>query len=456
MRKLFALWCVSLCWCACAHVNTALAQDAEGRPTTNRKVEKKEVRGGKSGPAPRTPAAVCDVGEIVVRCGMPGCEVSLDGKPQLTTDASGELRLPVPSGTHAVSVTKPFHEGARGQIKIACGETESIELRPKPNTVLLRIRTSLPECDIYVNNSPAPVGRSDAQGLFNYQALPTLLLVGAKKKGYLSQTERINLTPGSDGRELALVLEPIKASLTLSTNVEGARVQVDQESQRQSLTGRILLSPGSHRLTVDALGYAPVMLEVSVAPDEELSRSVTLQHLPATELARQAEQLYAVRSYADVLKLCDYMLKADGGYAPAHRLAGLTYLAQQDYVRAEAHLSKALLANETVRMPVRRHPRESFDFNKGHELCPAVLILKKGEVEFQGFNNSSDNFKAPPGQFTLLGIQLKKNTAPYLSTKVTMERGQKKDFNFYSFDQELSQAGRPYLDLLNSLLKTLK
>jgi hypothetical protein len=71
----------------------------------------------------------------------------------------------------------------------------------------------------------------------------------------------------------------------------------------------------------------------------------------------------------------------------------------------------------------QRHPREEFDLNKGHDLCEAILILSKSEVEFRGLRAPADNFKVADGQMQVIGIQLKKNIAVYLSTKVTDARG---------------------------------
>lgn len=203
---------------------------------------------------------------------------------------------------------------------------------------------------------------------------------------------------------------------------------------------------------MDALGYSPATFEVNPVPDEKITKSITLERLPTAELISRAEKLYSQRAYRDVLTLCKYAFELDGNNPSAHRLAGLTYLAEQDFARAGAHLDRALAANETIRLQVRRHLRESFDLNKGHADCDGVLLLSKNEVEFQGLRDASENYKVPYGQVEITGIQLKKNVALYLGTKVT-PRGKKKEYNFYSFDNELSQAGRLFLNMLQLLLK---
>jgi hypothetical protein len=461
MKKLLPLWYALAAFCAfTALAPGATAQDAEGR--VKQGPEGGAVKKGngvrKGGQPPRSDGGArrtvsrCDPGQVVVRCGMPGCTILLGNAQQGVTDGAGELPVQLPNGTHTLSASKPHHDPAQEQVRVACGETKVVELKPRPRTVAVRIRTSLPECDIYINNSPTSLGKSDAQGIFNYQVLPSQLLVEARKKGYLSQIQRVTVSPAGNMGEITLVLEPIKASLTVSANVADARAAVDGETTRP-ISEKILLTPGRHRVTVDALGHAPAMFEVAPVPDEKITKTVVLERLPPADLVRQAEKLYEQRAFASVRALCAYVFEADAGNAPAHRLAGLTYLAEQDYTRAEHHLAKALAANETVRLQLRRHPGESFDLNKGHDSCEAALLLNGSEIAFQGARHAAENFKVPYSQIEVSGIQLKKNTAPYLGTKVTVTSGKKKDYNFYSFERELTQTGKPFLEMLQRLLR---
>ena len=195
MKKVLTLyWVIVVLAVGESFAPRVAAQTETGGSTKDSSTKTKEVKTRKKDHTAR-PTVRCEAGKVIVRCGTPGCTVSLGENQRGTTDATGELRFDAPSGTHSVVASKPYHEDARTQVRLACGETETVELRPKAKTVALRIRTTLPECDIYVNGSPSPVGRSDAQGVFNYQVLPSLLLIEARKKGYLSQMQRANVAP---------------------------------------------------------------------------------------------------------------------------------------------------------------------------------------------------------------------------------------------------------------------
>jgi hypothetical protein len=190
---------------------------------------------------------------------------------------------------------------------------------------------------------------------------------------------------------------------------------------------------------------------LTAAPDETLKRAVTLERLPIAELVARAESAFRASAYEDVLTLCGYALEADPAAPAAHRLKGMVYLVRQDYARAEPHLASALAGGETIELHVRRHPRESFDPQKGHDACEGFLYLGKSDVEYRGRQSAGENFKVPYAQAQVVGVQLKKNVAVYLGTKIS-NGGKKQDYNFYSFDRELTAAGRPYLEMIQRLL----
>lgn len=408
---------------------------------------------GSGNPRPVNPAPVCEDSDLVVVCGMPGCEITLNGTDRHVTDDLGGITFQVEGNqTYEVRVSKSGYEPFKPEKKkVGCDDQQEVKASLIAKPVALRIRTQPANCEIYLDGQKQS-NESDDQGLFPYVMSRPTVLIEARKKGYLSATKSINLVPELAGREIVVALDPISATVRLSSNVESARVIVDNQRSAKPISERILLSPGNHALTIDALGYTPVKLEFSVAPDESLKREVTLERLPIPSLQSQAISRFQNRAYDDVLKLCGYIFEIDRANATANQLAGLTYLERGDLGRAAGYLEQALAGNQEVRLNIRRHPGEKFELNKGHDACAALLIIGKTGVEFQGVRNAVDNFKITYDQIQVIGVQLKSNVAPYLNTKVTVG-GKRRDFNFYSYDKELSLAGKPYLELIQRLLK---
>lgn len=408
------------------------------------------------GPKPSrpTPAPCDEPARVLVKCGLPGCTVTVDGKVRGLTDDSGELLVEgVPWGTRTVSIGKPGYEGDSRAYKLGCGasETASLSLRIRP--VKLRVRTDPPGAEVLVGDPPAAVGRSNTQGLFEYVADTPRLLVTARKAGYLDDNRRVSINPNTAQQEVSLTLKAIPAQLSLAVNVPAARARVDGGDPRPLTAEPLALAPGAHRVEVDALGYAAVALELTAAPGDTPKRSVVLERLPVRELTARAEAAFRAGSYEDVLKLCGYAYEEEPAAPAAHRLEGMVHLARQDYARAERHLAAALAGGETVELRVRRHPRENFDLLKGHDACEGLLYLDRGGVEYRGRQVTGENFKVAYAQVQAVGVQLKKNVSAYLGTKVSDARGRKQDYNFYSFDRELTAAGRPYLEMILRLMR---
>lgn len=383
---------------------------------------------------------------------MPGCNVSLDGSVRGITDETGQLRLTAtPNTTHTVSATKANFESANDKVTLKCGASKIVPLTLKRITVTLKVKTNLPGCDIYLNTSPNAVGTTDAQGNLSYQMTPANVLVEARKRGYLSDIKAANLS-GATG-EVSLVLTPLPAALSILTNVEGAYAKVDQaRAVRLSRTEKISVTPERHLITVEALGYAPEVVEINPAPDEAVSRAVTLKRYTDDALLKQAQARYDQRAFADVFTLCNYVFESNKNDPTAHRLVGMAYLSEQNYSAAKPHLEQALSGNETIVLRIRRHARESFELNRGHESCDGVLIMNGREVEYRAAHDSGENFKVANDQIEVLAPQLKKGVALYLPAKVTVSRGKKRDYNFFAFDKEITSANRPFLELLQLLL----
>lgn len=413
-------------------------------------------------PAPRP---LCEDSDFVVVCGMPGCEITLNSKQsnrakfqqlsKTTTDDLGGFTFQVLGNQfYKVSVSKPGYELFESEIrKVACDDQQEMKTSLKAKPVTLRIRTDPVECDIYLEGSREPNGRSDNKGLYSYLLNKPTLLIEARKKGYLSDTQTVLLAPEWASREITLSLEPISASVHLKSNVEVARVTVDDKGPSKSVADRVLVAPGQHTITVEALGYKPEKLQLSVGPEEIVAKEITLERLSLPALQAMALSRFSSRAYDDVLKLTQFMFEADSVNASAHRLVGLVLLERGDFATAQAHFEKALSGGESFSLRLRRHAGEKFELSKGHDACDAQIVLSKSDLEFSSTRNPIENFKVSYDQVQVIGLQLKSRVATYLSTKVNVG-GRKRDYNFYSFDRELSQSGRAYLEMVQRLLRS--
>jgi hypothetical protein len=405
-------------------------------------------------PTPPPPPPACRGGELLVSCDVPDCVITLNGQPRGVSSGYEKMRLAVLNGSYLVAAGKPGHKDAAQSVKICNGSKPVfLKLAAKPiSPTMVRVRTIPPESDVFVDEERQ--GRSDSQGLLLFQTKTSAVMIEAHRDGYLSDHWGLHdLRPKEPTREVTLVLTPIHPSLTITTPLASARAYVDQQTEARAVNEPFTLTPGRHQISVRALGYEPITLDITLTPGAKESRAVTLKRLPLAALAQEAERTYRERAYAHVFTLCQYMFEADAAYPPAHHLKGLAHVDEQNYALAESHLARALAGGETILLRVRRHAGEKFELGRGHDVCQARLLLGKSEFEFHGLQVASENFRAPYGQMQMVGLQLRKNTALCLSVKVTLANGKKRDYSFFSYEYEATSRDRAFLEMLQRLLR---
>lgn len=397
-----------------------------------------------------TQANACVESELLIRCFLPECSVLVDGKSQGISDINGELRLAVNKGKRNIEVSKNGYETRKDSVSVSCGELKQFDARLTPKPFDIKIKTNLPESDIFVNDQF--IGKSDKNGHYTIPAKSGTVLVQAKKTDYIADS--LSVSPATAQKEIKLNLKPIPPRIVLNTNVSDAYLQFEGSDNRYGITDLPALEIGRQKLIIAAVGYAPQTIELDLKPNQKIEKTVALKLLPVSELLGKAEQSYKNKLAEETIKLSRYALGVEPENSTANRLLGYVYLDRQNYAEAEPYLRKALDGNETIDLKIRRHFNEKFEVSGGHgAACEGLLILSKNEIEYRGATSAAENFKLPRNQIQILGLQIRKNVALSLLLKVTDARGGKKDYHFFSRDKELSQEGKPFLEMIQRLLR---
>lgn len=400
------------------------------------------------------PKARCTTGgTILVRCGVPKCDVAVDGNEAGVTDEEGTLSVFAAEGSHTIVISKPGYDSAKLSASVACGKTKDVGVTLIARMVSIRIRTDPPGCEVY--SGQELLGRSDEKGNLTLEEKPGSILVEARKAGYLSVSQSLDVTPERAGADIVFTLPPLAASLKVTSNVREARVKIDGRLESKSAGESFPLPPGKYRVLVEALGHTSLTFEVSLQPGERAERTAGLKRDSTDELLLKAKERLQNDAYADALQLCGYIFEADANKPKAHKFAGLALLGSKsrDYEAIKRHFEIALAAEETIPLPVRRHAGESFKLTGPHANCEGQLRLEKLQVRFLGKQDNREDFVVPYGAIQVAGIQTRNNQAAFLATKVTIGKGKKKEYNFYSPEDELSQAGTGYLRMVQDLLR---
>jgi hypothetical protein len=392
----------------------------------------------------------CSESDLLIRCGSPECNISIDGKPQGITNLNGELQLSVPIGRRKITVNKNGYEPLQSTVVTSCGELAVADLKLKPKPYQIKLKTNLPECDIFINDPPVLIGKTDLKGNFIFTGTTATVFVQARKTNYLSESK--NISPETAQKEILFDLRPIPSRIILNVNVPNAFAQISGEEKLYDTREPFLLEAGRRNLTVSALGYKPFSIEIDVQANQRIEKNITLELLSTSEIISLAEKFHNEEAFAKSIQLSQLVLKNEPQNASANRLMGMILLEKQNYLEAESYLIKAIDGGEIISFKIRRHFGEKFELNSGHgKICEGLLLVGKSQIEFRGFGNTAENFNVPVSQIQIVGLQLRKNTAISLSIKVV-----KKEYNFFSRENELSQSGKSYLEMIQRLMVRAK
>ncbi|MFN0141492.1 MAG: tetratricopeptide repeat protein [Pyrinomonadaceae bacterium] len=367
------------------------------------------------------------------------------------TDLNGELIVAVATGKRNVSVSKDGYETMQSSVNVTCAAPPPVSFKLKPKQFEIRVKANLPNCDIFINDPPEFIGRTDENGRFSFAGRSLTVFVQARKAGYLSDSKSVS--SASPPKEVLLNLTPIPAQIRLNSDVANATAHSEGDEKIYPVAEPFLLEPGRRKLVVTALGYKPIVLDLDLQPSQKLEKTISLERLPVSDLLIQADQFLKKQSYQEAMQLCRYVLESEPGNPTANRLIGMIYLERKSYVEAEPYFMQALNGGETIVLEIRRHAGEKFELTSGHGLvCEGQLLFYNNHLEYRG-SAGAENFNASYSEIQIVGLQLKKNVASFLGLKFMNAKGSKKDYNFFSKENELSQEGRGYLEMIQRLIR---
>ncbi|ACF14727.1 PEGA domain protein [Chloroherpeton thalassium ATCC 35110] len=116
-----------------------------------------------------------------------GAEIRIDNKPVGTGGYTGRL-LP---GVYTVSATKPKHEDARATVEIIAGETQTLNLIPRPKYGTLDIASDPWEADIYIEGKKQGETPKTLKNL-----LEGVYEIKLTKPGYKDVVQTVQVTEG--------------------------------------------------------------------------------------------------------------------------------------------------------------------------------------------------------------------------------------------------------------------
>lgn len=225
-------------------------------------------------------------GFLLIKAGLAGADVLINGNRRSQTDASGTLRVSLDPGTYSVEVQKQGYTTAKSPgVLIRKGQETGVEVTlPSLATVAeLVISRAVPNAQVLSDGRE--IGRTDGSGTLRQSIEPgsheIILEEGGRRSNAVRRTFTAGRPTGMEGNLFAIAAPPkALAQVVINRLPNGAIVKVEgvPYSADQTGTVRFDVVAGEHTLDISAEGFRSKQIRQSF-PSGPLSLDGSLEHL---------------------------------------------------------------------------------------------------------------------------------------------------------------------------------
>ncbi|MCM1022378.1 MAG: SUMF1/EgtB/PvdO family nonheme iron enzyme [Muribaculum sp.] len=208
-----------------------------------------------------------------------GLSVRVDGQTQPVED--GMVRVYLKYGTHSYRIEADGYAPAEGNVEITSAGKTTKQVQLESVMAMLLVKPETPESSIFINDA------MKGTGTWSGQLNPGLYRIEARKQGYQSRIENVELFQ-RDNKTLTIpALTPIYGMINVDYKPIGSKVEIDgrELGTTPDMFNNVLV--GQHTVTVSKPGYQTHTETVTVREGEEsrISGSLTAEarQQPATQ-----------------------------------------------------------------------------------------------------------------------------------------------------------------------------
>ena len=215
-------------------------------------------------------------GYVIVKAGIEGADVLINGSQSSQTAAGGIVRLPLVPGQYTVEVRKKGYVSSKPlNVVVSKGKDIAAEfnLRPLPTAARLLIAGAAPNLQVFADGHY--LGLTGSDGSFSQSVDAGDHDISVEKDGGRSNTIRKTFVAGQplnlDGKQFVIAApRPSMASIAVRNLPPGATVKVEGTTYRADASGgaRFEVLPGTHTLEFTADGYKPKQVQRSFTSGE--------------------------------------------------------------------------------------------------------------------------------------------------------------------------------------------
>ncbi len=234
------------------------------------------------GPQQSDPGANYLVLDITPKTGL---SVRVDGQTQPVED--GMVRVYLKYGNHTYRVEADGYAPAEGQVAISSAGKTTKQIHLESVMAMLLVKPETPESSIFINDA------MKGTGTWSGQLNPGLYRVEAKKEGYRSRIENVELFQRDNKTVTIPALTPIYGLVNVDYKPIGASVSIDgrELGTTPDMFNNVLI--GQHVVTISKPGYQTHTETVTVREGEETRISGTLTAETRQQPAKTTAQVAA-------------------------------------------------------------------------------------------------------------------------------------------------------------------
>ena len=214
-------------------------------------------------------------GKLVLDVEPAAALVYVDGEPV----GRGSVAVPVPLGSHVVTVAAEGYEVFDDTVEIKIGAPVALAVRLKRPSLLVTITANVPDATVKVDDEERGATPLSISGL-----APGKHRIAIFKEGHKPFETHLDWS-GSKPQFFKAFLLPLPGSLLVTADVGDARIDLDGAEAGRAPTLLQDLHPGMHKLRVTAGNRSPFEKDVEV----RTARTTHIRALLAAEPSGEAE-----------------------------------------------------------------------------------------------------------------------------------------------------------------------
>lgn len=270
---------------------------------------------------------------------------------------------------------------------------------------------ALEENSIFVEDTDSPLEIDDLQtGSYT---------IRVRKTGYFEIEQKVFISANKK-TSVSLSLKSSNAFLTITTNVDGVSIEIENVREFENRAENLQLAPGTYRINVYKNGYISQTKQAELnAAGQKITIDFELIPLPIEQLVDDAQASFNRQDYQTAIANCRQILSASPNHSKANLLAGASYFNSSQPTGGARLLSRAVAAGEQVTLPVRIFNKENSDL----QLPLGNLTISRDLLQFGSSTHPALNFAIAQSDIIEFGEKVDEFGITYISINATGDFG---------------------------------